>query len=122
MTISKYCHLLEARVDLSSPGIYDSLCKGTLKEKAKAVRDAIAEDFSLQCVQFYQDDADSHKLLPIGQMPRRENDGWGERLLRKGVSPEDIQFLVQVLNPDPSERPGAAKILRTGYLDVQKNH
>lgn len=118
--LPKYCHLLEARVEISSPGIYDSICKGTIEEKARAVRDAIAIDFSLQSVPFYADDPESHKLLPIDQVPQSEDDWWAERLLRKGVPLEELEFLVQVLNPDPNERLSAEDIIRSGHLDVQK--
>jgi len=113
LTTSNHCHLLEARADLSSPGIYDSIYKGTIEEKAKAVRNAIAQDLSLQSIPFYKDDPESRGLLPTDQAPQSEDDRWGERLLRKGVPAEDIEFLVEVLNPDPNERLSAEDIIRS---------
>jgi hypothetical protein len=91
-----------------------------MEEKAKAVRNAIAMDFSLQSVPFYADDPESLKLLPANQVPQSEDDWWAERLLRKGVPVEELEFLVQVLNPDPNERLSAEDIIRSGHLDVQK--
>lgn len=89
-----------------------------MEEKAKAVRTAIVLDFSLQSTQFYSDDPESHRLLPIDRIPQSADDWWGERLLRKGVPVEDIGFLAQVLNPIRNERLSAEDITRSGYLDV----
>jgi protein kinase len=116
---SKYCHLLEARADISTPGIYDSICKGTLKQKAEAVRNALAQDFSLHTIPFYTDDPESPKLLPTDQL-QDENNWWGERLFQKGVPAEEIAFLAEVLNPDPNQRPSAADIMHYGILDAKK--
>jgi hypothetical protein len=117
LTISKYCHLLEARADISLPGIYDSICKGTLEEKTKTVRDAIARDFSLHSVPFYANDPESCKLLPSEPKLSDDDDWWCERLLRKGVPVGEIAFLVEVLVPDPNERLSAEEIIRSEYLD-----
>ncbi|KAF2436215.1 kinase-like protein [Tothia fuscella] len=113
-----YCHLLEARTDITSPGMYDSICKGTMEEKTDAVRGMIAQDFDLKSLPFYTDDARSSKLLPTDQPPQKEEDWWGERLLRKGVAAEEIAFLINVLDPDPRERPSAEEIIRSGYLEI----
>jgi protein kinase len=78
----------------------------------------IAQDFSLKSIQFYTDDPESYKLLPTDQVLQCEHDWWGERLLRKGVPAEDIEFLAQVLNPDPNERLSAEDIIRSGYLEL----
>ena len=115
--ISKYCHLLEARADISLPGIYDSICKGTIEEKTKTVRDAIVRDFSLQSIPFYTDDAESCKLLPSEPKLQSDDDWWCERLLRKGVPAEEVAFLIEVLVPDPTERLSAEEIIQSGYLD-----
>jgi hypothetical protein len=60
-----------------------------------------ADDFSLHLMPFYTDDQESLKLLPRKILPQSEDDSWCARLLRKGVLPEDIEFLAQILNPDP---------------------
>jgi hypothetical protein len=78
----------------------------------------IARDFLLHLIPFYTDDKESLKLLPSKILPQSDDNWWGERLLRKGVLPEDIEFLVQVLNPDPNERLSAEDIIPSGYLEV----
>jgi hypothetical protein len=78
----------------------------------------IACDFSLHSIPFYTDDQESLKLLPSNNLPQSDDDWWGERLLRKGVLAEDIEFLVQVLNPDPTQRVSAEDIIRSSYLEI----
>ncbi|EPE30277.1 Protein kinase-like (PK-like) [Glarea lozoyensis ATCC 20868] len=103
----QYCHLLEARVDFLSPGAYDSICKGTMEEMTKAVRDTIAEDFNVGLLPYYKDDETSRKLIAPGYTPKSEDDWLGERLLKKGVPEIEIAFLIEVLHPVPEERLGA---------------
>lgn len=43
---------------------------------------------------------------------------WANEMVEKGVPGEDIQFLVEILNPDPNCRLTAREILESGYLDV----
>jgi hypothetical protein len=88
-----------------------------LKETTKAVRDAIAQDFSLHLIPFYANDPESCKLLPSEPKLPGDDDWWCERLLRKGVPVREIAFLVEVLVPDPTERLSAEEIIRSGYLD-----
>jgi protein kinase len=116
----QYCHLLEAQIEFEKPGMLDSLRKGTMEEKASAVREAIAHDFALPSVPFYSEHEETKKLLPPANSVD-DNDWWGEKLYRKGISPEDLQFLVNVLHPDPSERATAAEIVRSGYLEISPN-
>ncbi len=78
----------------------------------------MALDFSLHSVPFYTDDPKSCKPLPNDTVLRAENDWWGDRLLRKGVDAKDVEFLVQVLNPDPNERLSAEDIIRSEYLEI----
>lgn len=84
------------------------------------MRSMIAQDFSLQSLKFYTDNPESSKLLPTYQHIQSEDDWWGERLLRKGVAVEDIEFLIPVLNPDPNERLSAEDIIRNEYLEISQ--
>ncbi|RMZ76154.1 hypothetical protein DV738_g5124, partial [Chaetothyriales sp. CBS 135597] len=114
-----YCHLLEAQTDFKKPGIYDSISKGTLDDKALAVRKAIAFDFDLYSNPIYSG-AESKDLLP----PEPDSglflgsDRWMDRLRSKGVSDVDIEFLSLVLDPDPEARWTAQEIIATGYLEI----
>ncbi len=114
LTTTKYCHLLEASVDMTSPGSYDSICTGTIEEKKKAVRDAMAADLELQSIPYYADDPNSAKLIPDNP-PIRQH--WAEKLLEAGIPELDVAFVVQVLNPNPLERPTAEDIMRSDFLD-----
>lgn len=38
-------------------------------------------------------------------------------MIEKGISGEDIHFLVEVLNPDPNARLTVRRILESGYLE-----
>lgn len=42
---------------------------------------------------------------------------WANEMAEKGVSGKDIQFLVEVLNPDPNSCLTAREILESGYLE-----
>ncbi|RHZ56453.1 hypothetical protein CDV55_105419 [Aspergillus turcosus] len=107
--------LLQAQVDFNSPGIYDSISTGTLEEKEKVVRDKLAIDFDLASVPFYAEDEQCARFLPS---PRPDEAYmWANEMVEKGVSGEDIQFLVEVLNPDPNTRLTAREILESGYLE-----
>jgi protein kinase len=101
--------------------MYDSIIKGTIDERNKAVRDPMAVDFSLAEVPFYVDNAECRKLLPTGLAPPNEETWFGARLHAKGVPEEDIAFLVEILNPDPNERLSAEEIIRSGYLDRKRD-
>lgn len=116
----QYLHLLEAQVDISNPGIYDSICKSTLAEKAAAVRAAMAHDFNLNSIPYYIDDEDSRGLPKEHDSDHTYEDGI-EKIIRKGVAIEDVEFLLNVLNPDPEERWTAADIVSCGYLEVDLN-
>jgi male germ cell-associated kinase len=100
-----------------SPGIYDSIHNGTLEEKSKAVRERIAQDFSLKSIPFYRDDSQSYILLSDIPELQSDDDLWCNILVRKGVPVEEIAFLADVLIPDPTERLSAKEIIRSGYLD-----
>jgi hypothetical protein len=41
---------------------------------------------------------------------------WANEMVEKGVSGEDIQFLVEVLNPDPNARLTAREILESDLI------
>ncbi|TQN71775.1 Mitogen-activated protein kinase 8 [Colletotrichum shisoi] len=108
--------LLQAAVDFESPGLYDNVTKGTLEEKTRAVRDGLAVDFDLHSVPFYARDERCRALLP----PPRPDEAymWANSMVEKGVSGEDIQFLVEVLHPDPACRLSVREILESGYFEV----
>ncbi|RMJ27388.1 STYKc [Aspergillus sp. HF37] len=110
--------LLQAQVDFKSPGMYDSICTGTLDEKTKAIRDKLAIDFDLVTVPFYAEDEQCAQLLP----PAQPEEAYmrATSMVEKGVASEDsIQFLAGVLNPDPGARLTVREILEileSGYL------
>lgn len=108
--------LLLAQVDFSSPGMYDSIAIGSLDEKTKAARDAMAVDFDLHSLPLYADDAKSQAMLPPARPEMAYK--WAEAMMAKGVSGEDIQFLANTLNPLPGARFTTVEILESGYLDV----
>ncbi|QKX61001.1 uncharacterized protein TRUGW13939_08147 [Talaromyces rugulosus] len=103
--------LLQAQVDFKSPGMYDSICTGTLAEKEKVIRDQLAIDFDLASIPLYAEDEQCTKILPAPQP--EEAYMWANNMINKGVSAEDIQFLVGVLNPDPNTRLTVREILET---------
>ncbi|SPB46077.1 unnamed protein product [Aspergillus niger] len=108
--------LLQAQVDFRSPGMYDSIQTGTLAEKGNVIRDQLAIDFDLSSVPFYAEDEQCAQFLPTPQP--EEAYMWANTMVEKGVSGEDIQFLVEVLNPDPNARLTVREILESGYLEV----
>ncbi|KAK3298002.1 uncharacterized protein B0H64DRAFT_474018 [Chaetomium fimeti] len=108
--------LLFAQVDFSSPGMYDSIAVGSLDEKTKAVRDAMAIDFDLHSLPLYADDPTSQTMLPPARPEMAYK--WAEAMMNKGISQEDIQFLANTLNPLPGGRFTTVEILESGYLDI----
>jgi hypothetical protein len=120
--ITQLCHLLEAQVDVSSPGLYDNISRGTLQEKTQAIRTAMASDFGLHELPFYTDDERSRALLPSEEiLSSLSIEYWGDRLDRKGVDFADIEFLCQILNPLPAERWTAGEIAHCGYLGTRQS-
>lgn len=107
-----YCQLLEAQASFHKTGLYDELLLGSTSfvQKELSVRKAIATDFDLGSVPYYDDCA-----LPYQGIGARQGTHW-EALLRKGVTPDEISFLKWVLNPVPTERPSAQQILDKGWL------
>jgi hypothetical protein len=66
--LSQLAQLLLAQVDFKSPGMYDSTASsGSLEEKIKAVRNALAIDFDLHSVPYYAEDDQCCDLLPSPQ-------------------------------------------------------
>jgi hypothetical protein len=96
--------------------MYDSVVVGTLEEKTKAARDAMAVDFDLHSLPLYVEDAQSRALLPPPQPEKAYM--WAEAMMAKGVSGEDIQFLANTLNPLPRARFSTVEILESGYLET----
>ena len=78
----------------------------------------MAYDFDLHSIPYYAEDEQSRNLLPPRDESTADRDGWVERLLRKGVAANDVEFLFQILNPDPAERWTAMDIVSCGYLEV----
>ena len=98
--------------------MYDSICKGSLEDKAQAVRTAMVFDFNLHSIPYYAEDEQSRILLPSKDKSSADSEDWVERLFRKGIAADDVEFLFQVLNPDPAERWTAKDIVSCGYLEV----
>ncbi|KAI1429281.1 kinase-like domain-containing protein [Xylaria sp. FL1777] len=112
--------LLLAQVDFRSPGMYDGICTGTMEEKAQFVRERMATDFDLFSVPLYtEEEEDSPSLLPCKRPGPDDIYMWTADMIEKGVSGEDMQFLVNVLNPRPDVRPTADEIIKSGYLRVR---
>lgn len=63
--------------------MFDSIVKGTLTEKAEAVRAAIAQEFDLHSLDYYTSEASSRELLPPKDETRQELDHWAVKLLSK---------------------------------------
>jgi hypothetical protein len=96
--------------------MYDSIAVGSLEEKTKAARDAVAIDFELHSLPFYVEDAKSRAMLPPPQPDKAYK--WAEAMMDKGVAGEDIQFLANTLNPLPGARFTTVEILESGYLEI----
>ncbi|KAF2964584.1 hypothetical protein GQX73_g8984 [Xylaria multiplex] len=109
--------LLLAQVDFTSPGMYDTISSGTLENKTQAARTAMAADFNLFSIPLYVEEGSS-SLLPCERPGPEDIYMWAVNMSEKGISGEDIQFLVDVLNPRPDVRPTAAEIIQGGYLKV----
>jgi hypothetical protein len=95
--------------------MYDSICPETLEDKTQAVRNKLAIDFDPNSVPAYAEDEQCTELLPPPQP--EEAYMWANDMFEMGVTSEDIQFLVEVLNPDPNARLNVREILDSRYLD-----
>ncbi|KAF7155868.1 hypothetical protein CNMCM5623_008748 [Aspergillus felis] len=115
-----YFQLLQAQIELHSPGMYDSVIKeGTLEQKAEKVRACQCHDFDLRSLEYFQDcnfpavdDLGVNGGLDCGE------EHWTDRLVALGIPQYDVVFLYAVLQPDPTKRMTVDQILETGYLDV----
>lgn len=103
-----YCQLLEAQASFLKTGMYDDLLQGTSVQKSQSVQKAIANDFNLGSLNYYDGCALPYQAHDSGEH-------W-ERLIAKGVPEKEINFLRWVLNPVPTERPTAQEILDAGWL------
>lgn len=104
-----YCQLLEAQASFHNTGLYDELLQGkntSFVQKELSVRRAIAEDFNLGGMQYYNG---------CGLAVSGQNGAQWEELARKGVQDGDVAFLKWVLNPVPGARPMAGDILKSGW-------
>lgn len=80
------------------------------------IRDQLAIDFDLGSVPFYAADEQCAKLLPTPQPEKAYM--WANTMVEKDMAgEEDIQFLVEVLHPDPEARLTIPEILESGYLE-----
>ncbi|PYH29033.1 kinase-like protein [Aspergillus neoniger CBS 115656] len=107
--------LFQAQVDFISPGMYDSIRTGSMRKKRDAIRDQLAVDFDLSSLPFYAEDEQCARILPTPQPETAYM--WANTMVEKGVSHEDIQFLVEILHPDPNARLTVREILESEYLD-----
>ncbi|KAI1123695.1 kinase-like domain-containing protein [Nemania abortiva] len=107
--------LLLAQVDFKSPGMYDAISTGTLEDKTRIARERMAADFDLLSVPLYTE-GDSFSLLPSQRPGPDDIYMWAVDMSEKGISGEDIQFLVDVLNPRPDVRLTGDEIMRSGYF------
>ena len=105
-----YCQLLEAQASFNKYGLYDDLLQGSQVQKERSVERAIAHDFGLGALDYYEG-----CRLPYHDRSHHEGQQW-DRLIEKGVSDKEIQFLRWVLNPVPTDRPNAQEILDAGWF------
>lgn len=105
-----YCHLLEARQQFDETGLYDST-GGSLKEREKATSEAVANDFGL-----HSDPSYSGIALPRNDKEKTAGDQW-EVLRQRGLEEGEVDFLRWVLRASPTDRPSAAQILLSGWLE-----
>lgn len=101
--------------------MYDNVDCGanaTPEEKKSALRKAIAHDFELDTIPFYTEDETCRAMLPPPRDTGRQYEHWAKRLIDKGIPNEEVGFLYQVLNPDPTQRWTARDILETGLLET----
>lgn len=105
-----YCHLLEARKRFESTGLYDQ-SSGTVSEREAATAHAVANDYGLFSNKSY-----AGVPLPRNDKNIGAGDQW-ELLRRRGLEEGEVDFLRWVLRADPKERPSAAQIMETGWLD-----
>ncbi len=95
--------------------MYDAMPAGEPQDKSKGlIRNRTAVDFGLDSVPFYAEDERARELMPSSQP--EEAYLWAEKLMEKGLTGDDIQFLVDVLSPVPGARPTPGEILESGYL------
>ncbi|KAF1947131.1 kinase-like protein [Clathrospora elynae] len=105
-----YCQLLEAQASFHKCGMYDDLLQGSHVQKERLMERAIAHDFGLGSLDYYDGCA-----LPYHDRAHREGQHW-DHLRSKGVAEKEIEFLQWVLNPVPTDRPTAQNILDAGWL------
>lgn len=112
----QYCHLLEARLAIDKPGIYESVNgrHGTSKEMSDLIRSAMAHDFDLLNCSYYYDALKKFDSVDF----ESGSSLWAARLLDGGIPAEEVNFVFTVLNPDPMERWTAEEIIRSGFLDA----
>jgi protein kinase len=110
-----YCQLLEAQASFNKYGLYDELLQGSQVQKERSVERAIAHDFGLDALDYYDGCA-----LPYHDRTHHEGQHW-ERLKTKGVPEKEVQFLRWVLNPVPTDRPNAQEVLDSGWFTTNTN-
>ncbi|KDB20961.1 hypothetical protein H109_07087 [Trichophyton interdigitale MR816] len=112
-----YLHLLQAHVNFEEPGIFDSLkVEGTLIDKENTIRAAMAQEFDLHTIEYYNSDPDTRQLLPPKDETRTELDHWVVKLINKDIPEKDIETVHVALNPVPELRPSALELLEYGYI------
>lgn len=100
--------------------MYDAIATGPLEDKLQIARKAMVADFDLCSVPLYTEDANFASLLPAARPGPEEIYMWAVDMSEKGISGEDIQLLVDVLNPRPDVRLTSEDILRSGYLKTSR--
>ena len=76
----------------------------------------MCDDFDLRSIEFFKDCKFPPSAVESGERERKMD--WRERLLMQGVERENVEFLTEVIQPDPRRRMGVEEILGTGYLDI----
>ncbi|KAL2387730.1 hypothetical protein BDBG_04256 [Blastomyces gilchristii SLH14081] len=112
-----YLHLLQAHINFKKPGMFDSLeVEGTLTDKENVIRAAMAQEFSLHAIEYYNSNPVTRQLLPPKDETRTEHDHWVVKLFDKNIPEKDIETAPVALNPVPELRPSALDLLKYGYI------
>ncbi|KAL2369752.1 hypothetical protein RJZ57_005836 [Blastomyces gilchristii] len=116
-SLTIYLHLLQAHINFKKPGMFDSLeVEGTLTDKENVIRAAMAQEFSLHAIEYYNSNPVTRQLLPPKDETRTEHDHWVVKLFDKNIPEKDIETAPVALNPVPELRPSALDLLKYGYI------
>ncbi|KMW68128.1 hypothetical protein BDDG_12598 [Blastomyces dermatitidis ATCC 18188] len=77
---------------------------------------AMAQEFSLHAIEYYNSNPVTRQLLPPKDETRTEHDHWVVKLFDKNIPEKDIETAHVALNPVLELRPSALDLLKYGYI------